>query len=125
MCATCYSNPIVDVLVENKHLEFTLDTGAVDTDLNPEFAKALPSLMKSGTPEKRSIEGLGGKTEGSSVVLDSVTFEIGGRSVVLKPAHVFTEHGNGTWAAGNLGMDLLKQADVFTLDFGAMTLRLE
>ena len=37
----------------------------------------------------------------------------------------FTEHGNGTWAAGNMGMDVLKQAPAFTLDFDAMTLSLE
>ncbi|HEV2710453.1 MAG TPA: aspartyl protease family protein [Edaphobacter sp.] len=119
------SNPVIDVLVDSKHLDFTLDTGAVDTDLNPQFAKALPALMNSGTPETRSIEGLGGKVENSSILLPSVTFEIGGKSVVLRPAHVFTEHGNGTWASGNLGMDLLRQAHAFTLDFGAMTLRLQ
>lgn len=119
------SNPVIDVLVENRHLDFTLDTGAVDTDLNPQFAKALPDLMKSGTPEKRSLEGLGGTVENSSMLLPSVNFEIGGKSVVLKPAHVFTEHGNGTWASGNLGMDLLRQVHAFTLDFGAMTLRLQ
>ena len=118
------SNPILDVVVETKHLEFTLDTGAVDTDLNPTFGKALPSLMNRGSAEKRSIEGLGGNTENASILLPSVTLTVGGKDVVLKPAHVFTEHGNGTWAAGNLGMDLLKQAHAFTLDFGAMTLRL-
>lgn len=119
------SNPVINVLVENRHLEFTLDTGAVDTDLNPAFAKALPALMKSGTLEKRSIEGLGGSVDGSSILLPSVTLDIGGTHVVLRPAPVFTEHGNGAWAAGNLGMDLLKQAHAFTLDFGAMTLRLQ
>lgn len=119
------SNPVIDVLVDGRHLDFTLDTGAVDTDLNPQFAKALPALMKSGTPEKRSLEGLGGKVENSSILLPSVTFEIGGKNVVLRPAHVFTDHGNGTWASGNLGMDLLRQAHAFTLDFGAMTLRLQ
>jgi hypothetical protein len=59
------------------------------------------------------------------VLLPSATFEIGGQSPTLKPAHVFTEHGNGTWAAGNLGMDLLKQRQGFTLDFKAMMLHLE
>ncbi len=119
------SNPVINVLVEEKNLDFTLDTGAVDTDLNPEFARSLPTLMKSGTPENRSIEGLGGSTNSSSILLSSVTLGIAGKNVFLRPAHVFTEHGNGTWAAGNLGMDLLKQAHSFTLDFEAMTLRLQ
>jgi predicted aspartyl protease len=119
------SNPVIDVLVDSRHLDFTLDTGAVSTDLNPQFAKALPLLMKGGTPETNSIEGLGGKVENSSILLPSVTFEIDRKRVVLTPAHVFTDHGVGTWASGNLGMDLLKQAHTFTLDFGAMTLRLQ
>ncbi len=119
------SNPVIDVKAEGRHLEFTLDTGAVDTDLNPSFAKALPALMREGTPENRSIEGLGGSVDNPSILLPSVSFLIGGKNVVLKPAHVFTEHGNGPWAAGNLGMDLLKQAHAFTLDFIAMTLRLD
>jgi predicted aspartyl protease len=118
------SNPVILVMVEGKQLDFTLDTGAVDTDLNPPFAKALPELMKTGKVETRSIEGLGGSNDYNSVLLPSVTFEFGGQSPTLKPAHVFTEHGNGTWAAGNLGMDLLDQGNGFTLDFQAMTLRL-
>jgi predicted aspartyl protease len=119
------SNPVVDVLADSRHLDFTLDTGAVSTDLNPQFAKALPHLMKAGTPETNSVEGLGGKVESPSILLPSVTFEIDGKRVVLKPAHVFTDHGVGMWASGNLGMDLLRQAHAFTLDFGAMTLRLQ
>ncbi|AFL87744.1 hypothetical protein Terro_1436 [Terriglobus roseus DSM 18391] len=119
------SSPVVDVLVEGMHLDFTLDTGAVDTDLNPPFAKALPDLMKSGQPEERALEGLGGKVVNASLLLPSVTFAFGGKSLALSPAHVFTEHGNGAWAPGNLGMDLLRQARAFTVDFEAMTLRLE
>ena len=119
------SNPVINVLVEGKNLDFTLDTGAVDTDLNPEFARSLPSLIKTGTPENRSIEGLGGSTSSPSILLPSVLLGIDGKNVFLRPAHVFTEHGNGTWAAGNLGMDLLKQAHFFALDFGAMTLHLQ
>jgi len=81
--------------------------------------------MKTGTPEKRTIEGVGGITEGDSILLPSVSFQIGAHLVVLSPAHVFTEHGNGTWAAGNMGMDMLKQSSAFTLDFESMTLQLE
>ena len=34
------ANPVIDVQASAKHLDFTLDTGAVTTDLNPAFAKA-------------------------------------------------------------------------------------
>jgi predicted aspartyl protease len=118
------SNPVIDVRVADRRLEFTLDTGAVDTDLNPAFAAALPGLVRDGKPEKRSLEGLGGSVEGDSVVLTSVSLGIGDRTAVLSPAHVLLKHGNGTWSAGNLGMDALRQTDSFTLDFRAMTLQL-
>jgi predicted aspartyl protease len=119
------SNPVADVVVDGKHLCFTLDTGATDTDLNPPFAQALPALLKTGKPESRSIEGLGGSTTGNSILLPSVTFEVGGKSISLQPAHVFVEHGLGNWAAGNLGMDILRQSHSFTLDFQAMALHLD
>ena len=45
------TNPIVQVTVQNRILDFTLDTGAVDTDLNQVFAKELPALVTSGQKE--------------------------------------------------------------------------
>jgi tetratricopeptide (TPR) repeat protein len=42
------ASPVVQVTVQNRILDFTLDTGAVDTDLNPIFAKELPALVSSG-----------------------------------------------------------------------------
>lgn len=60
-------------------------------------------------------------------MLPSVTLQVGAHDVVLKPAHVLlVEHnGNSAWYFGNLGMDLLNQASTVSLDFQAMTLRLE
>ena len=43
------STPVVQVVVDNRKLDFSLDTGAVDTDLNPPFARALPALLKTGS----------------------------------------------------------------------------
>ncbi len=117
------SSPIVQVSVQNKTLNFSLDTGAVDTDLNPTFAQELPELIASGQKETRKTTGLGGVSNSDSVLLPSVTFQIGGRDVVLKPAHVFVTHSLGRWA-GNLGNDLLHQAQTITLDFHAMSLKL-
>jgi hypothetical protein len=80
--------------------------------------------MKTGSPEKRTIEGVGGTTIGDSILLPSVSFQIGARTVTLSATHVFTEHGTGNWAAGNLGMDMLRQS-AFTIDFESMTFELE
>lgn len=120
------NSAMVQAVSQSRPLEFTLDTGAKDTDLNPVFAAAFPDLLKqSGTPEVHSITGVGGSNSYDSVLLPSVTFQVGGRAVTLKPAHVYTKYGLTTWAAGNLGNDLLHQAQTITLDFHAMTLCLQ
>jgi len=51
---------------------------------------------------------------------------VGGRPVVLKPAHLLLHDNNSTSNrfAGNLGMDLLNQARVVEIDFQSMTLSL-
>jgi predicted aspartyl protease len=117
---------VVRISSQSKPLDFTLDTGARDTDLNPAFARAFPDLIKSsGQPEQHSVTGMGGTNTYDSVLLPSIDFQIGGREVTLKPAHVFLTHGLSEWAVGNLGNDLLHQAHTITLDFRAMTLRLE
>jgi hypothetical protein len=56
-----------------------------------------------------------------------VTLQVGGQVVSLKPAHVLVKQSSDTssWAAGNLGMDLLNQARTITVDFHAMTLSLQ
>jgi hypothetical protein len=62
-----------------------------------------------------------------SVLLPAVTLTVGGHDVNLKPAHVLVKQSSDTssWAAGNLGMDLLNQARAVTLDFHTTTPRLE
>jgi predicted aspartyl protease len=121
------TNPVVQVAVQNRMLNFTLDTGAVDTDLNPVFAKELPALISAGQKETHKITGLGGSNNYDSVLLPSVAFQIGGRNVSLTPAHVFLSHGvgGGSIWAGNLGNDLLNQAHAITLDFRGMSLKLD
>jgi hypothetical protein len=52
------------------------------------------------------------------VLLPSVSLTIGGKAVILAPAHVSTAQGLGgasLWA-GNLGDDLLNQAHSVTVD---------
>jgi hypothetical protein len=77
--------------------------------------------------ESHELTGVGGSSAHDSVLLPSVTLKVGGHEVSLKPAHVLVKQSSDTssWAAGNLGMDLLNQAQTVTFDFHAMTLRLE
>ena len=115
---------IVQVHVNDKALIFSLYTGAVDTDLNQGFAKALPELVEAGQKENRAITGLGGSNQYDSVLLGPVTFAVGGRDVTLKAPHVFPTHSLGSFD-GNMGNDILHQAKAIELDFKAMELKLE
>jgi Aspartyl protease len=118
------SNPVVQVGVKEKLLSMSLDTGAMDTDLNEGFAKAFPELVAAGEKENRAITGFGGSNKYDSVLLGPVVFRVGGTSVTLKAPHVFVSHSLGKWD-GNLGNDILDQASGVTLDFRAMALALE
>lgn len=115
---------IVQVAVQGKPLIFSLDTGALDTDLNEGFAKALPELVAAGRKETRAIMGMGGSEKYDSVLLGPVAFSVGGREVTLKAPHVFPSHTLGGFD-GNMGHDILDQAKAVTIDFQAMALELE
>ncbi|HZL52052.1 MAG TPA: aspartyl protease family protein [Terracidiphilus sp.] len=115
---------IVQVGVEDKVLTFSLDTGAVDTDLNEGFAKKFPELVAAGQKESRAITGMGGSNKYDSVLLGPVVFRMTGRDVMLKAPHVFVSHSLGNWD-GNLGNDILYQAKTVTLDFTVMGLSME
>jgi predicted aspartyl protease len=121
------TNPVAQVKADGRNLDFTLDTGATTTDLNPVFAKEFPALIASGQEETNKITGVGGTQYYDSVLLPSVSLIIGGKVVNLAPAHVSTTQGIGgtrMWA-GNLGNDLLNQAHSITIDFRVMSLKLE
>ena len=116
--------PVIQAQVKEKTLSFSLDTGAVDTDLNESFAKKFPELVVAGTKETRPITGLGGSNTYDSVLLGPVTFRVGGLDITLKSPHVFVSHSLGKFD-GNMGNDILNQAKAVTLNFRAMTLKLE
>jgi hypothetical protein len=118
------TTPVVQARVDHKPLMFSLDTGAKDTDLNPGFAKALPDLVRTGKKETRPITGYGGTNNYDSVLLGPVVFNVGGLDVTLNAPHVFSSHSLGKFD-GNLGDDILDQANTLVLDFKAMELRLE
>jgi hypothetical protein len=121
------TNPVVQVMDGEQKLDFTLDTGAVGTDLNPIFAEDFPDLISSGRKENNTITGLGGSKDYESVLIPSVSLTVGGKAVTLAPAHVSVSQGLGgvsMWA-GNLGNDLLNQGHAVTVDFRVMSLKLE
>jgi tetratricopeptide (TPR) repeat protein len=122
------ASPVTQVFIQRRPLEFSLDTGAQQTDLYPAFAKEFANFVGDyGKKESHKLTGIDGSATFESTVLPAVTIQVGGREVVLNPARVYLEEHNSTsqWYFGNLGMDLFNQARSVTLDFQAMTLTLE
>jgi len=107
-------------------LDFSLDMGAQNTVLYPAFAQAHPDFQTSGSSEAHKVTGVGGSAEIPSVLVPSLTFTVGGQDVSLTPAHILLKGNNSTSGrfSGNLGMDLLNQAQNVEVDFNSMKLTL-
>ena len=113
-------------LFDGKPIDFSLDTGAQNTVLYPSFGDSFPAVKAAGLPENHQVTGVGGSIHIDSISIPSLTLTVGGRPVVLKPAHLLLHDNNSTSNrfAGNLGMDLLNQARDVEIDFQSMTLTL-
>lgn len=114
--------------VSNSRVFGALDTGAVDTDLNSNFADQFTELVKStGTRGSRDITGVGGTATVDSIALPELTFDIFGTSTTLRPAHVTLQRTGpmgGKCCIGNIGRDLLLQTGRLVIDFSTMTLKI-
>ena len=121
-------NLITEARFEGHAYPFVLDTGAVTSDLWPKFTGIARDLIrKSSTHESHTVTGVGGGQKFESTSITKVALELGGKAVVLQPAHI-VETRQGTtskWFYGNLGVDLLRQAETVTINFRAMTLQLD
>jgi hypothetical protein len=121
-------NLITEARYEGHAYPFVFDTGAVTSDLWPKFADIARDLIrKSGTHEAHTVTGVGGGQKFETVSLPKVILELGGEAVALQPAHILKSQQEGTqeWFYGNLGIDLLRQAESVTINFKAMTLHLD
>ena len=119
--------PVVEMTTGGRDLAWTFDTGAVRTTLNQPFAAAFPKMVAEGKQKDYKLTGVGGSTLQKSVELPRVLLTLGGKEVMLAPATVLMNQttGTSTWAAGNLGFDLIRQTAPFTIDFRDMQFRTE
>ena len=118
---------ITQARFERHALPFILDTGAATSDLWPKFVGVASDLVrKSGKSESHTVMGMGGSQKFEVTTIPKVVLELGGMSVALQPAHILKtqQRDEGQWFYGNLGIDLLRQAQVVTINFKTMTLEL-
>jgi hypothetical protein len=114
--------PVVALPTGKDKLSFSFDTGACCTDLYARFQREFPEVVAAGRKDTGIRTGAGGTVRDDVVVLRDIPLQLGGLSTVLRSAKLFPSE-NSVWH-GNLGMDLLKQARVVTIDFGTMQLKL-
>ena len=120
------ATPIAQVGYADSKLDFVLDTGAVQTDLYPRFAREFATMVKQvGRPGVTHRVAARGSADINTIILPQLTFRIGAFTARLNPANVFPKNIGSEWHHGNLGLDLLRQATAVTLDFRSMTLALE
>lgn len=107
-------------------LNLHLDTGASETVLFPKFAEEFAGVVReSGKKDSRRVTGVGDSVDVDAVSLPLLTLRVGGFDTTLRPAQVLLKDVGSRWLHGRLGLDLLGQARVVTIDFRSMTLALE
>jgi hypothetical protein len=100
-----------------------VDTGAVHTRGLPRLAHEFSDFINEvGTKSSQRVTGVGNSVEVDSLKLPQLPLKITGQEIVLSPATVLLKNTASDLARCHLwiGMDLLNQASVVTLDFKAM-----
>jgi len=117
---------LVSAEIAGRSVFFTLDSGAIDTDLNSNFVGSFGDLVADAQKTTREITGVGGTSTFEALILPELKLSVAGRLLTLRPAAVTIQRlgaVGGPCCVGNFGDDLLLQAEGFSLDFDNMSLR--
>jgi predicted aspartyl protease len=120
-------DPIIQLEFDGRKLEFVLDTGGTDSELWSPFAKDFAALLKqSGKKESKTLTGYTGSGDVDVITLPEIHLGLGDFVGILRPAPVLTKPSvrPSNWYYGRASMDILNQAHAVTIDFVAMTVRL-
>ena len=117
--------PVARVRYAGEPLDVVIDTGNQGgTQLWDRFMVDFPDLVGSGTKSTKRITQIGGSADREIVILPELQIMIGGFAGVLKPANVFMKPVGDNNMHGNIGLDVLMEAQEIVLDFRTMTLTL-
>jgi|KBSMisStandDraft_5_1062788.scaffolds.fasta_scaffold78444_2 hypothetical protein len=117
---------LVSAEIARRSVFFTLDSGAVDTDLNSDFAGSFRDLVANAQKTTRELTGVGGTSAFEALILPELKLSVAGHPLTLRPAAVSVQRLGaigGECCVGNFGDDLLFQTEGFSLDFDNMSLR--
>ncbi|MCP4312426.1 MAG: hypothetical protein GY790_14275 [Bacteroidetes bacterium] len=116
--------PLVYLYNGSDTLEYSFDTGATKTHFTSNYYhRYKDEIERIAHLDTISTASAGGRMEHHTLRLDSTMLHIGQETAVLKDLHVHPEH-NETFGKvyGNLGQDLVRYFDRFTLNFEEMFL---
>jgi hypothetical protein len=119
---------LVSAEIAGRSAFFTLDSGAVDTDLNSDFAGRFGDLIANAQKTTREVTGVGGTSIFEALILPELKLSVAGHLLTLRPAAVTVQKLGGIGGeccVGNFGDDLLLQAEGFSLDFDNMSLKFQ
>ena len=118
--------PLVRVGYGEDTLLCRLDTGADTTDFYEPFARGYPALVETlGDPQTVKSGGVGGIRELSAWILKDVALDLGGATVTLAEADLYTtaiteEEKNDLHC--NVGRDAVEQLGEYAINFRSMSL---
>lgn len=112
--------PVVQVTQDSDTLQFSFDTGAVETSLNSAYyTKYKKKIEKKGKKQTLKSGGAGGLVEYEGYVLPKVNLAVGNSEVTLQDVQVRKDHVGEVDADfdGNLGQDFIKHFDEMIISF--------
>ncbi len=118
--------PLVAAAIDGKALLFALDSGATQSVLFAPYYK-MHRAEFSGKPVPQDSTGAGGTRANLAFYKESLELRFGEKAARLSHVPVYTEKlgTSHDFFYGNLGQDVLKQFERYTLDFKNMRLELE
>lgn len=122
------ANLITEGEFRQSRINVFLDTGATRTRALPLFAREFAGFIHEfGRKGSDRVTGVGSSVAVDAVVLPELALRIDGFDAVLRPAQVLLQEptSDSRWWHVWIGMDLLNQARVVTLDLRSMRLALE
>jgi hypothetical protein len=119
-------NPAILVTIDGSAALYHFDSGASSSQLGVDFCVAHSHLIDGSRRIADTVSGAGGFKEYPAYRLTHLPLSIGGETTTLDRVDVFARETGAPWEPffGNLGQDITRAFNGFTIDFRAMTFRL-
>lgn len=116
--------PVAEVKIAGRKSLFSVDTGAMRTDLYASYANRFGDRAPKWTRKKDGSSGLGGNAEAEVAVEPQLTMVADGRSVTQEDVSIALDGDRSAAILGNLGQPFLTANGSYTFDFRSMRLLL-